>query len=323
MGKESDNMIKVSVVVPVYNKSKEIRKCLNSLVKQTLKQIEIIVVNDASTDNSKEIILNYKKKYKNIIYIENKKNLGIGATRNKGILKAKGEYIGFVDADDYVDSRMYEKYYDFAVKNNLSFVTGNYYKINSKVKYLFETPYFEISNIKENPNLLVFDDYGPCNKMFLRSMIIDKNILFEEKLKYEDMPFVCKALLESSKVGHIKKSYYYYRIHEGSETTTMDSRVYDIFSILDIVNKYANKKKVNKEIIEYLNIMQITRYMLRQKYQIDKNVRKKFIEDGYKYLNENYPSWKDNKLYKEENVLKRIVKNNKILTNIYCLLIKK
>ena len=98
-------MPKVSIIVPVYNVEEYLERCLDSLVNQTLKDIEIIIVNDGSTDGSKEKIQKYINKYKNIVYLE-KENGGLSSARNYGIPYAKGEYIGFVDSDDYVELTM-------------------------------------------------------------------------------------------------------------------------------------------------------------------------------------------------------------------------
>ena len=122
-------MVKVSVIVPVYNTEKYLRRCLDSLVNQTLDEIEIIVINDCSTDNSKEIIKEYKNKYKNIVLIDNKVNKGIGYNRNMGIKKAKGKYISFVDSDDWVNETMYDKMYKKATDDNLDLVLCNYIKV--------------------------------------------------------------------------------------------------------------------------------------------------------------------------------------------------
>ena len=114
-------MPKVSVIVPVYNVEKYIEKCLNSLVNQTLKDIEIIIVNDGSKDNSDKIIKIYQEKYDNIIYLT-KKNGGLSDARNYGIPYAKGEYIAFLDSDDYVENDIYEKMYNKAKENNSDYV---------------------------------------------------------------------------------------------------------------------------------------------------------------------------------------------------------
>ena len=106
-------MVKVSVIVPVYNVEKYLSNCLDTLVNQTLKDIEIIVVNDGATDSSPEIIEEYAAKYTNIIAL-NKPNGGLSDARNYGLPYAKGEYIGYVDSDDYVDYDMYERLYNKA-----------------------------------------------------------------------------------------------------------------------------------------------------------------------------------------------------------------
>ena len=116
-------MPKVSVIVPVYNVEKYIEKCLESLVNQTLKDIEIIIVNDGSKDKSEKIINKFLSKYKNIVYVE-KQNGGLSDARNYGMKYAKGEYIAFLDSDDYVDTTIYEKMYNKAKEENADFGYG-------------------------------------------------------------------------------------------------------------------------------------------------------------------------------------------------------
>lgn len=109
-------MVKVSIIVPVYNVEKYLKKCLNSLVNQTLDDIEIIVVNDESPDNSQRIIDEFEKKYPSKIKTITKKNGGQGSARNEGLKVATGEYIGYVDSDDYISNTMFEKMYNTAKK---------------------------------------------------------------------------------------------------------------------------------------------------------------------------------------------------------------
>ena len=116
-------MPKVSIIVPVYNSGKYLKTCLDSLVNQTLKDIEIIAVDDCSTDNSLLILMDYAKKYNNIKVYHNRENLGQGASRNRGLDVARGEYIGFVDSDDYIRYTMYEDMYKAAVNNRAPLVS--------------------------------------------------------------------------------------------------------------------------------------------------------------------------------------------------------
>ena len=111
------NNMKISIIVPVYNVEKYLERCLDSLINQTLKDIEIICINDGSTDNSSEILKEYAKKDSRIIII-NQNNQGISVARNNGMNKAKGKYIGFVDSDDWVDLDFFEKLYKAAEKHN-------------------------------------------------------------------------------------------------------------------------------------------------------------------------------------------------------------
>ena len=121
--------MKVSVIVPVYNVEKYLDKCLDSLANQTLKDLEIIIVNDGSPDNSEDIIKKYTKKYKNFKYYK-KENGGLSSARNYGIKYASGDYIAFLDSDDYVKSDMYEKMYEKAIK-------GNYDLVVCDIDYLY------------------------------------------------------------------------------------------------------------------------------------------------------------------------------------------
>ena len=121
---------KVSIIVPVYNVEKYLEKCLDSLVNQTLDSYEIIVVNDGSPDNSQEIIDKYVEKYPGIVFAYKKKNGGLGDARNFGIDKARGEYVGFVDSDDWVDKKMFEAMYNMAKTENDDVVICDVTEIN-------------------------------------------------------------------------------------------------------------------------------------------------------------------------------------------------
>ena len=309
--------MKISVIIPVYNSSTYLRKCLDSVVNQTLKDIEIIVINDGSTDDSKNIIEEYSCKYKNIIFID-QENKGIGKTRNIGIKKATGEYITFVDSDDYIKENMLEEYYKYAKKHNFDLVIGSYIKKINNKEIIFENNKFKTGNVKTTPQILYLIEYGPWAKLYKREMLINNNIYFDEKRKYEDMPFVSKALLKSKLIGQITEPYYYYIIHNNSETTTMDKRVFDILDILKEIKDYYKREYYLRDELDYVIIDKITTYMLQQRVQKDNKLRIKFINAGYAFLNKNIKNWRGNKYYKKTNFLKRIIKNNKKILKIYC-----
>lgn len=309
--------MKISVIIPVYNSSTYLRKCLDSVVNQTLKDIEIIVINDGSTDDSKNIIEEYLCKYKNIIFID-QENKGIGKTRNIGIKKATGEYITFVDSDDYIKENMLEEYYKYAKKHNFDLVIGSYIKKINNKEIIFENNKFKTGNVKTTPQILYLIEYGPWAKLYKRETLINNNIYFDEKRKYEDMPFVSKALLKSKLIGQITEPYYYYIIHNNSETTTMDKRVFDILDILKEIKDYYKREYYLRDELDYVIIDKITTYMLQQRVQKDNKLRIEFINAGYAFLNKNIKNWRGNKYYKKTNFLKRIIKNNKKILKIYC-----
>ena len=145
-------MIKVSLIVPVYNTDKYLKKCLDSLLNQTLKDIEIIIINDGSKDNSDNIINSYHDKRIKYFKQENK---GIGKTRNLGIKKSQGEYLAFVDSDDYLDSHFCEYLYVKCHNNDCDIAICDYYEEKDNLKRInFKS--FNDTNLKENPEVIIF-----------------------------------------------------------------------------------------------------------------------------------------------------------------------
>lgn len=319
-------MIKVSVIVPAYNVSKYVAKCLDSLVNQTLKDIEIIVINDCSKDNTKEILTKYQKKYNNIKVIHNKTNKGIGYNRNIGIKKATGKYISFIDSDDYVDITMYEKMYKKAEKEKLDLVICKFHKMLEKNDGSLEeiVPDFKIekfnnTTLKDSPNLLLDINLAPWNKLYKKDLVRDN--WFPEKLKYEDAIFVVKAMARAKKIGMVDEKLNYYLVHSKSETTVMDKRVFDIIEINRLILEELKKHDYYDEIIEYVEAKEIRslhNYNIQQKKQNDKKIANDFINQAFDYLNTNFPNWRKNKIWKKRNILKRTIEKSKILTKLYC-----
>lgn len=316
--------MKVSIIVPVYNTEKYLRRCLDSLVNQTIEDIEIIVINDCSPDNSKEILKEYEKKYKDKIKVfHNKTNKGIGYNRNYAIKKATGEYIGFVDSDDWVNETMYDKLYKKAKEDSLDLVLCNFHKMLEKENDLeeiasSEISYFKNTNLKQTPNLLLDVELAPWNKLYKKELI--KEIAFPENLKYEDTIFVLKAMARSKKIGMVDEKLNYYLVRSKSETTVMNKKVYDILKVskmmIDELKSHDYYNDV-KDYVEAMTIRNLFRYTLQQRYQKDKKIANEFIDDVFTFLNEEFPSWKQNKIWKKRNILKRMVEQSKLLTKLY------
>lgn len=307
-------MIDISIIVPIYNAEKYLNKCIESLINQTKKELEFILINDGSTDNSEKIIKSYKDK--RIKYFKNE-NQGIGKTRNFGIEKATGKYIMFVDSDDYIDKNMAKLMFDKAFSNSLDMVVCDYYKVINNENIEEKLPSFKPTTLKNRPDLLCDINLSPWNKIYKTSLIKDNNIKFVENLKYEDAPFVIEALDKANKVGKVNKCLNYYVIHGNSETTVRDKRVFDILKIIDKIRKYFKDKDYIKESLDKLTVRIITNYTIQQRVQKDKKIGMQFIEESFKYLKREIPDYKNNKYYQNRSLLKRIIEKNKILTKMY------
>lgn len=306
----------ISIIVPIYNTGTYIRKCLDSLVSQQKKELEFLLINDGSTDNSEEIIKEYKDK--RIKYYKNK-NQGIGKTRNFGIDKATGKYLMFCDSDDYLAEDTCEKLFKKATKDNLDLVICNFYReTEDGVKKEENIISFKNTTLKETPKLLKEINASPWNKLYKTSLIKNNNLVFHESLKYEDTAFVFIALDKAKKIGKIDDYLNHYIIHGNSETTVRDKRCFDIFEIVKIVREYFKEKEYAKEYLDKWTVWIITNFTIQQKYQKDKGIAKEFINEAFSYLEENIPDYKDNKYYEGRGIIRRTIEKNKFLTTIYC-----
>lgn len=240
--------MKISVIVPVYNVEAYLEKCLESLVNQTLKDIEIIIVNDGSTDGSKKIIDKYAKKYSNVIAIT-KENGGVSEARNLGLEKATGEYIGFIDSDDWVSEDMYEKMYQKAKSENFDIVACDTEAIFPDKKMYIS------SNIKEDNTSnkeLMIDAYAVIwNKIYKRELI--KDIKFKKGMNFcEDVEFLYMVYSKVKTVGVIKEPLHNYLQREGSLTYVYDKKLYNLIEAMDDILEYYKKNKILNKYLDEL-----------------------------------------------------------------------
>jgi glycosyltransferase involved in cell wall biosynthesis len=220
------NQIAVSVIIPVYNAESHIKNCLNVIINQNFKEpIEIIIVDDASTDNSSAIIGEYNLPNLKLYKLE--KNLGQSAARNKGLEKAKGEYIYFMDVDDFIHPDSLEILYSFAKKDNCDFVFSDFKRIVNNKNQRTDTYNYETDKIfyrddllknmqKEihNPSLGHLGLFG-CNGRLIRNSIIkENNIRFIEELRYfEDKTFGWDLFGNIKNAQYIRKQLYSYYVY--------------------------------------------------------------------------------------------------------------
>ena len=304
------NKCKLSIIVPVYGVEKYIDKCLNSLVKQSLKEIEVIVVNDGTKDNSQKIIDKYVKKYPDKIKSYIKENGGQGSARNYGLKKATGEYIGYVDSDDFVEKDMYKKLYNKAKENNYDIVVcGNY---NVSEDYQNKNIDTFINNYNTDLEKIFFGKMAVWNKIYKRDILIKNKLEFKEKVWYEDLAFTLKAIMNSNTFAFIDEPLYDYLIREGS--TMNNSNVQRNLEILDAFNDILsyiqhNKKEEYFSKIEFLAIdhIYISAIVRVLKADADDKVKRETINKLIDYMNTSFPNYKNNKY------INTLSKNRKII----------
>lgn len=213
----------VTVIIPAYNTEKYISKCLDSILVQSYQELEIIILDDGSEDETNKICQKYAEIDKRIIFIS-KENTGVSDTRNVGIHNAKGKYIIFVDSDDYVDPNYVEVLVKEVENENIQMACVEYFCVKGKIENVHESMLLKdekkIIRGTDAINLLhekkAFQGYL-WNKIFEKNIIINENILFDSKIKiWEDMLFCLKYLTKIEKVAYINKPVYYYVQRENS-----------------------------------------------------------------------------------------------------------
>lgn len=258
-------MALVSIVIPVYNSELYLEKCLKSVINQSLRDIEIIIINDGSTDNSKNIIERYAKIDERIVFID-KENGGQSSARNSGLLKATGEYISFIDSDDYVDENMIKNMYELCKDNECDVAICDYNmifedEVNSNKENVFKLSN-EIINIDNISGFKYIQNYmrtykhgnEVCTRMYRNDLLKSKNILFDKNSKDgipeigEDMFFNFKVSLYAKKVISCKEAYYNYFVHKGSAMTSYKPNLLTrMVNLLEKFYHYLNEEGIESK----------------------------------------------------------------------------
>ena len=314
-------MAKVSVIVPIYNVEKYLSKCLDSLINQTLDDIEIILVNDGSTDNSGNIAKEYKDKYSDkIIYFE-KENGGLSDARNFGIPYTKGEYIAFLDSDDYIEEDAYEKMYEKAKKEDADYIECDFiWEYPNKQIFDKRIEYIDKKDMVAKVRVVAW------NKLIKRELIIKNNITFPKGLRYEDIEFTYKLIPFLEKVSYIDKPFVHYVQRKNSIANVQNVKTADIFTILENVEKYYKEKNLYdeyKEQIEYNYARYLLCSSLKRMCKVgDKAKRKELIKKTWEKLNSKYPKWHKNNILKSMHTGKSLYMRtvNNITYKIYTIL---
>ncbi|MBO5004864.1 MAG: glycosyltransferase [Clostridia bacterium] len=299
-------MPSISIIIPVYNVEEYIRECLDSLLKQTIRdELEVIIVNDGSTDNSQKIIDEYVKKYPKLFKCYIKKNEGQGIARNYGVKYATGEYIGFVDGDDYIKFDMYEILYKEAKEKKLDIVVCDMLWVyadkttqsrSTLPKFIKEFNYY--TYILSNP--------GPVNKIYKREIWNKEKIQFPD-IWYEDLGVIPAMVKYTENIGYVNKELYLYRQRQNSTMlkTEYNEKLLDIIKACNNLYDILKDTKFLQE-LEYLYIFQLIYF---SSFRFLKFNKYKDIEKCVKEVKIKFPDWKKNKYYKTKPFLFKLFCN--------------
>ena len=292
-------MIKVSIIVPVYNVEGYLEKCLDSLVNQTLENIEIIVVNDGSPDNSQAIIDDYVSRYKNIKSYK-KKNGGLSDARNYGLKYAKGDYISFVDSDDYIDKFMLEKMYTKAIENSLDIVVCDSVEVCNDTKTIKRSNFHYSENEVKN---YIISPPMACTRIYKRSLF--SNVKFKVGIYYEDLNLTPSMVNYTDKIGFVEEGLYFYVQRENSimKQKKYSSNLLDIFDVLEYNKKLLQKSYPDE--VEYLYIQHLLRSASLRFLDYDNS---RFLLKKINDIIKNYyPNYWKNKYYRKSSLKFRTV----------------
>jgi len=295
-------MPKISVIVPVYNTEKYLKTCLDSIVNQTYQDLEIIIVNDGSTDNSQKIVDKYIKEYPSKVKCIIKENGGLSSARNCGLEKATGKYISFVDSDDYIDVKLFEKLLPY-IEKDIDLIKFKLIKVNEEHKELekINGPVFEEVRGEEGFNLLVYNDVllePACIYLYKKSLLEVNKFRFSENTYHEDFGLVPIILLSAKNMVSVD-FYGYYYVQASNSITRNDSYEKTVKKANDLLFHYDKmREKVEKINIETKTKESIYLFYINVIFYIFKKIQKK-----------------EKKLYIKEIQKRKLISNIKV-TNL-------
>lgn len=287
-------MAKISVVVPVYNVEKYLKECIDSIINQTLEDIEIICVNDGSTDSSLEILNDYAKKDSRIIVI-NKSNSGYGHTMNMGLNAATGEYVGIIESDDFADKNMFEDLYKLAKEYDADIVKGDWYNYWSKNKFarknnrISSAKALKLTNSKQDKSLLRINP-SVWSAIYKKEFLNKYNIRFLETpgASYQDLAFSFKVFALAEKVILTDKAYLYYRQDNMNSSVKSKTKVYCVCDEYEEIDRFLEEYPDLK--FEFKVQEEINRYngYVSSVLRIDDSVKPEFVKVFSDHFKEEY-----------------------------------
>ncbi|MEA5027112.1 MAG: glycosyltransferase [Erysipelotrichaceae bacterium] len=236
--------MKVSVIIPVYNVEKYLERCLDSLVRQTIDSYELIIINDGSTDQSLSICESYQNRYPQLISIYNKVNGGLSDARNYGLIYAKGDFLAFIDSDDWIDQNMLSVMYDKALENDADIAVCDMEYIYDSGDVKFSSGgEFQVVIPNDIPEIM-FINNSVCNKIYQRNLF--ENIRFPVGWWYEDLATIPQILLSAKRIVKIDSPFYKYFQRSGSIMHSANEKIFDIYLCLERINEFIRKTDLRR-----------------------------------------------------------------------------
>lgn len=243
-------MVEISVILPVYNSEDYLKECLESLLNQTFKDIEILCIDDGSSDGSLDILRDFEKKDDRITVVS-QKNMGVARTRNNALKSVKGNHVYFMDSDDYLDKNAFKKLHDNIASNESDFCIMKAIFVNETEEYKF--PAFELekefgkanfSNFtftyKDVKSHVLNDLFAPWLKLYSREFLISGNFTFPNMKSYSDAPFHVKTMLEAERISFVPEYLYYYRENDDSLVHSSANTI-NFFELSNIIEEYLKE----------------------------------------------------------------------------------
>jgi glycosyltransferase involved in cell wall biosynthesis len=295
-----DRTVDVSVIVPVYKTESRLRRCLDSLVHQTLRTIEIIVVNDGSPDQSQAIIDEYSQRFPQTVRGLLKPNGGLSDARNFGIQRAIGEYLAFVDSDDYVELDMLERLHRKAVDSGAEVVCCPVTKVhedrNLVVRDFFLGTEAFGDAVRKKPEVLLFANSYAWNKIYKRSLWTEHGFRFPFGQWYEDSHTIYNVMLMANKIECVNIPLYnYLKGRDGTITVSVGEKIFDVFKSCDSIIAFYQQHGAFEDAYSVLESVCLRHLMARVwilDYAGNRDLADRFVETLHAYLDEHFPTWK-------------------------------
>ena len=296
-----ENKYKLSIVALVYNLEKYLPRCLDSLVNQTLDGIEILCVDDGSKDSAPQIIDDYANRYPDLVKAFHKENGGEFTTRNYGLERAQGEYVTFVDTDDYVEPNWAEKLYNAAKENDADMAVCGFERIDLATGKVVSRDMTGFGNAVKEVNALddfcVFINPAPWNKIYKREKV--KDLRFKNFRGFNDMIFLASSYSKVEKIAFVPDVLYHYFLRYDSQIHSVNEQDVNNFKkyLLELKDLYVQEGKYEnmQDIISFLVFLHLgMSVMYRASY--DKSIKMgSMLKDTVRYMDENFKSWRKNK----------------------------